>query len=149
MSLQVAADALDDYPDGVWLVELAPQSDACLVSQAVASVLGIKEETGHPVAETLVKYVKDRELLLILDNCEHLVRACAELTKQLLQSGPRVRVLATSREPLHVAGESTYPVPALSVPDMHTTNTLESSDRIAKRHACSSIARSMRSRPSA
>jgi predicted ATPase/class 3 adenylate cyclase len=125
LSLQVAADVLDDYPDGVWLVELAPQSDACLVPQAVASVLGIKEETGRPVAETLVKYVKDRELLLILDNCEHLVQACAELTKQLLQSGPRVRVLATSREPLHVAGESTYPVPALSVPDMHTTNTLE------------------------
>ena len=125
LSLQVAADVLDDYPDGVWLVELAPHSDACLVPQAVASALSIKEETGRPMAETLVKYVKDRDLLLILDNCEHLVQACAELTKQLLQSGARVRVLATSREPLHVTGESTYPVPALSVPNMHTTNTLE------------------------
>lgn len=128
LSLQVAADVLDNYPDGVWLVELASQSDARLVPQAVASVLGIKEE-ARPLAETLVKYVKDRELLLILDNCEHLVQACAELTKQLLQSGPCVRVLATSREPLHVTGESTYPVPALSVPDMHTTNTLKALTR--------------------
>ena len=125
LSLQVAAAALDDYPDGVWFVELAPQSDARLVPQAVASVLGIKEEAGRPVAETLLKYVKDRELLLILDNCEHLVQACAELTRQLLQSGPRVKVLATSREPLHLAGESTYPLPALSAPDMRTANTLE------------------------
>src|SRR5208282_4774554 len=81
LSLQVAADVLDGYPDGVWLVELAPQSDARLVPQAVASVLGIKEVSGRLLAETLVKYVKDRALLLILDNCEHLVQACAELTK--------------------------------------------------------------------
>ena len=125
LALQVAANVPDDYPDGVWLVELAAQSDARLVPQAVASVLGLKEEAGRPVAETLVKYLKDRQLLLILDNCEHLVQACAELTKHLLQSGPRVTVLATSREPLHLAGESTYPVPALSLPDVNATTTFE------------------------
>ena len=74
----------------MWFVELAPLADARLVPQAVASVLGVKEEAGRPVLEALEKYVKDRQLLLILDNCEHLVHACAELAKKLLQSGPQV-----------------------------------------------------------
>jgi predicted ATPase/class 3 adenylate cyclase len=117
LSLQVAADVMDDYPDGVWFVELAAVADARLVPQAVASVLGVMEEAGRPVLEALVKYVKDRELLLILDNCEHLVRACADLAKQLLQSGSRLKLMASSREFLHVPGETTYPVPALALPD--------------------------------
>jgi non-specific serine/threonine protein kinase len=80
-------------------------------------VLGVKEEAGRPVIEALLRHVQDRELLVILDNCEHVVHACAEFAKSLLQSGPKLRVLASSREPLRVAGESIYPVPALSVPD--------------------------------
>ncbi|TMH61634.1 MAG: adenylate/guanylate cyclase domain-containing protein, partial [Betaproteobacteria bacterium] len=128
LSLQVAADLMDDYPDGVWFVELAPLTDALLVPQAVASVLGVKEEAGRPVVEALLKYVKSRRQLLILDNCEHLLDACAELVKQLLQAGPNLRILASSRENLRVAGESTYPVPALAAPDpyekfIHTTLT--------------------------
>ena len=117
LSLQVAAGVLGEYPDGLRFVELAPLADKRLVPQAVALVLGVKEEAGRPVLEALVKYVKDRQLLLILDNCEHLLHACAELAKQLLQSGPRLKILASSREPLHVAGETLYPVPSLSVPD--------------------------------
>ena len=117
LSLQVGAEVLDDYPDGVWLVELAPLTDDRLVPQAVASVLGIKEEAGRPLHEALLKFVKDRHLLLVLDNCEHLGRACAQQTKELLQAGSRVKVLATSREPLRVAGEATYQVQSLSVPD--------------------------------
>src|SRR5437773_4531631 len=97
-SLQVAADVIDEYADGVWFVELAPLTDPRLVPQAVASVLAVKEEAGRPVAEAVVKFVKDRQLLIILDNCEHLVHACAELAKPLLQSGPQVKILATSRE---------------------------------------------------
>jgi predicted ATPase/class 3 adenylate cyclase len=128
LSLQVAADVMAEYPDGVWLVELAPLTDARLVAQAVASVLGVIEEAGHPVVEALMKYVKDRNLLLILDNCEHLVDACADLAKQLLQAAPNLRILASSREHLRVAGETTYPVPALAAPDpydkfIHTTLT--------------------------
>jgi hypothetical protein len=88
LSLQVAADVLDDYPDGVWFVELAPLNDERLVPQAVASVLGVKEEAGRPVTEALVRHVADRRLLLVLDNCEHLVQACAALAEQLLKSGP-------------------------------------------------------------
>jgi predicted ATPase/class 3 adenylate cyclase len=117
LSLQVAADVLDDFPDGVWFVELAPVADARLVPQAVASVLGVMEEAGRPVIEALVKFVRDRELLVILDNCEHLVSACADLAKQLLRAGSRLKLLASSREHLHVPGEVTYPVPALAVPD--------------------------------
>ncbi len=78
-----------------------------LVPQAVATVLGVREEAGRPVIEALVKFVKDRRLLLILDNCEHLAHACAELARQLLRSGPPLTILATSRDYLHVAGETT------------------------------------------
>jgi predicted ATPase/class 3 adenylate cyclase len=124
LSLQVAADLMDDYPDGVWLVELAPLTDALLVPQAVASVLGVKEEAGRPVIEALESFVKNRQLLLILDNCEHLLHSCAELTRQLLQSGARLKVMASSREDMHVAGETSYPVPALSAPDVQQTITL-------------------------
>src|SRR5436309_11345051 len=99
-------------------------TDARLVPQAVASVLGVKEEAGRPVLEALMKYVGDRKLLLILDNCEHVLHACAELAKRLLQAGPDVRVLASSREPLHVAGETSYPVPALAVPKLDPTIAL-------------------------
>jgi predicted ATPase/class 3 adenylate cyclase len=125
LSLQVAAEMLDAFPDGVWFVELAPLADSQLVPQAVASVLGVKEEAGRPIVEALEKHVKDRQLLLILDNCEHLVDACSELVKQLLQSGPRLKILASSRERLHVAGETTHPVPALAVPDPSSAITPE------------------------
>ena len=91
LSLQVAAEVMDDFPDGVWLVELAALADPRLVPQAVASVLGVKEEAGRPVAEALFKYVGGRRLLVVLDNCEHLVQACAELATQLLQCGSQVR----------------------------------------------------------
>ena len=117
LSLQVGADVMDDYPDGTWFVELASLTDARLVPQMVASVLGVKEEAGHPVVEALMKYVRDRRLLLIVDNCEHVVHACAELAEALLKSGPSVTVLASSREHLHIAAEAAYPVPTLAVPN--------------------------------
>ncbi len=124
LSLQVAAQVMDDYPDGVWFVEFAPISDGQLVPQTVASTLGVKEEAGRPVTEALAKHVADRRLLLILDNCEHVLAACAELVRSLLQSGPQLRIMASSREPLHVAGEMTYPVPSLAVPDTSRPITL-------------------------
>ncbi|HWZ74421.1 MAG TPA: tetratricopeptide repeat protein [Casimicrobiaceae bacterium] len=125
LSLQVAAEVLDDYPDGVWFADLAPMTDERLVPQAAASVLGVKEEAGRPVLEALMKYVSDRKLLLILDNCEHLLHACAELATQLLQSGPHLKILASSRQPLHVAGETTYHVPSLSVPEPQRAITIQ------------------------
>jgi predicted ATPase/class 3 adenylate cyclase/Tfp pilus assembly protein PilF len=116
LSLQVAADVLNEFADGVWLAELAPFADARLVPSAVAAVLGVKEQAGRPILETLAEHVVDRQLLLILDNCEHVVSACAHLAKRLLQAGPGLRILASSREPMRVAGETTYPVPTLGVP---------------------------------
>jgi predicted ATPase/class 3 adenylate cyclase len=124
LSVQLGAEVMDGFSDGVWLIELAPLSDPQLVAQAVASVLGVKEEAGRPVIEALVKFVRDRQVLIVLDNCEHVVHACAELTKQLLQAGPGVKVLASSRDPLQIAGEMAYHVPTLSAPDPNKKITL-------------------------
>jgi predicted ATPase/class 3 adenylate cyclase len=125
LSLQLAADVMDDFPDGVWFVELAPLADAQLVPQAVASVLGVKEAAGHQVIDALVEHVKDRKLSLILDNCEHLTHACAELAKKLLEAGSQVKLITSSREHLRLPGETTYPIPPLAVPDPREKPTLE------------------------
>ncbi|CAG1009518.1 Putative HTH-type transcriptional regulator [Burkholderiales bacterium] len=117
LAMHVAADVMGDYPDGVWFVDLAPLSDARLVPQTIASVLGVKEEAGHTVVDALAGYVKDKRILLVLDNCEHLLHACAEIATHLLRAGAQLKILAASREPLRVAGETNYPVPALAVPD--------------------------------
>ena len=117
LSIQVGADLLGDYPDGVWIVELAPLSDPRLVSHAVAGALGVREEPGRPVFDALVAFLADRSLLLILDNCEHLVQACAELADGLLRSAPRLSILASSREHLRVAAERIYSLTTLSLPD--------------------------------
>ena len=124
ISLQAAADVLDDFADGVWFVELAPLDDPRLVPQAVASVLGIKEETGRAVATTLMKHVERRELLLVLDNCEHLALAVAELAKNLLQASPRMKILASSRELLRIPGEKKYSLPPLPLPETGRTATV-------------------------
>lgn len=116
LSLHVAADVLDDHPDGAWLVELAPLRDPSRVPQAVASVLGVKAEPGRPVEEALERHVRDRSLLVLLDNCEHLVEASAAIARRLLSAGANVRVLATSRAPLRLAGEVAFPVAGLAVP---------------------------------
>jgi non-specific serine/threonine protein kinase len=117
LSLQVAAGIVDEFSDGVWYVELAPVADERRVAQAVALVLGVKEEAGRPVVEALAKYVGDRRMLIVLDNCEHLAHACADLAKYLLQAGGQLKILASSREPLRVPGEAIYPVPALGLPN--------------------------------
>ena len=117
LSLQIGADALEQYPDGVWFVDLAPIKDASLVTNIAAQVLGVREEAGKPLVQTLCAQIKERQLLLIVDNCEHLVSACASLADVLLQAAPKLRILATSREALHIRGEQTYPVLPLRVPD--------------------------------
>ncbi len=125
LSVQLGAEVLDDYPDGVWLIELAPLADAQLVPQAVASVLGVKEEAGGTVLDALLKFARDRTLLLILDNCEHLVHACANVAKRLLQAGPKVKILATSRDALRIAGETVFQLAPLAAPDPQAHPTAE------------------------
>jgi predicted ATPase/class 3 adenylate cyclase len=115
--VQVALDLLGNYPDGVWFIDLAPVSDARMVAQTVAATLGVKEEPGRTLLEVLMRHAEDRKTLLIFDNCEHLVGACASLARQLLQAGRGVSVLASSREHLHLTAERVYPVPGLAVPE--------------------------------
>lgn len=116
LALQVAADILDEYPDGAWFVELASIADEALVPQAVASSLGIRESAGSSVAAMLGGRLAGRSLLLLLDNCEHLIRACAAMADMLLRLCPKLRILATSREALAIAGEVVWLVPSLAVP---------------------------------
>jgi TolB-like protein len=112
--LQVSAEVMGNYPDGVWFVDLAPLRDAQQVPQAVATVLGIEDVAGRPVVEELSQYVKDRRVLLILDNADHLAPAGTELVRQLLASSPHLKLMVSSREPLNVTGEAIYPVPGLT-----------------------------------
>jgi predicted ATPase/class 3 adenylate cyclase len=125
LALQVAADLLDRFPDGVWLVELAALTDPALVAQEVASALGLKEEAGKSLVQTLVDQLKARHLLLVLDNCEHLLSACADLADTLIHICPQITLLATSREPLSIAGETTFRIPSLSLPDRAEDSTPE------------------------
>ena len=117
LSLQIAADELEKYPDGVWFVDLAPIKDPSLVPNAAAQVLGVHEEPGKALVQTLCGHVKDHKALFVLDNCEHLVAASAGLADALLVHAPQVRIVATSREALRIRGEQTYPVLPLAVPD--------------------------------
>ena len=117
LALQLSTIAADAYADGVWFVDLAPISDPRLVVNAIASTLGVREESGRPLIETLHQYIEDRALLLVLDNCEQLLLACAQLARDLLQVGRKLTIVATSREPLHVSGEATFPLATLPTPD--------------------------------
>ncbi|MCW3055796.1 MAG: Adenylate/guanylate cyclase [Chthonomonadales bacterium] len=126
LGLQVAAELLEGVGDGVWLVELAPLNDRNGVSQTVANVLGVREEMGRPLLQTLVDYLKSRKLLLLLDNCEHLLDVCTDLADTLLKHCPEVQILATSREAMGIAGEQTFRVPSLSLPPRPAQATVES-----------------------
>jgi non-specific serine/threonine protein kinase len=117
LALQAAEQALPDYPDGVWFVELAPLSDPDLVAQSAASVLSIPEVPGQPPVTTLVNALRSKQVLLLLDNCEHLLEASASLADALIRGCPNVRIMASSREPLAISGEQTFRVPSLALPD--------------------------------
>jgi predicted ATPase/DNA-binding SARP family transcriptional activator len=116
LALQAAGGLLDAYSDGVWLVELAPLADPALVPQAVAAVLGVREQQGRTLTESLSLYLESKALLLVLDNVEHLSTASARLAEAILQACAHVQIFATSRERLNVAGEAVWLVPALSLP---------------------------------
>src|ERR1700736_4227695 len=117
LALHLAADVLDRYPDGVWLVELAPVTDPAGGAPAVAAAVHIGEQPGRPVVDTISAGLRKRQLLLLLDNCEHLIASCADLAEALLRSCPALTILATSREGLNIPGETLVPVPALRVPE--------------------------------
>jgi len=117
LALALAQNIRPRFSDGVWLVALAAISDPALVAAEVAGVLSVREEAGRPIQATTATYLKSKSLLLVLDNCEHLIDACAELVANLLAAAPGLRVLATTQEPLEVAGEQVFRVASLPVPD--------------------------------
>ena len=125
LALEMARDLVGAYPDGVWLTELAPLSDPALLPQAVAASLDLPEQVGHPPGDVLTDFFENRNLLLILDNCEHLVDAVARLVDTLLVACPGLRILATSREPLGVCGETLWTVQPLSLPGPDEPHTVE------------------------
>ena len=116
LALQVAAELTAAYPDGVWLIELAPLSDPALLPQAVAAGLELREASSQPLSKLLVQELRSKRLLLLLDNCEHLIDACRQLAEQLLRACPQLTILATSREVLNIAGEHIWHVPTPSTP---------------------------------
>ena len=116
LALQVAAGLADDAGDGVWFADLAPLGDPDLVAVTVADVLGVRQEPGRPVVDTVAEAVGGRSLLVLLDNCEHVIGACAKVADALLRGCPNLALLATSREPLGIDGERVYRVPSMHVP---------------------------------
>lgn len=126
LAVQVAADMLDDFPDGVWWADLAPIGDPGLVANEVASTLSLKEVPMQSFTDTVKRHLRERRALLILDNCEHVVSPCAELAATLLRGCPQVAIIATSREPLGVEGETAWLVPSLTMPDEARPPAIES-----------------------
>ena len=116
LALAVAHRTLDAYSDGAWLVDLTPVRDGHLVSGVFGSALGVHERPRQPMAETLVEHLRGRHLLLVVDNCEHVLDDCANLVDTILRACPAITLLATSREPLRVSGETVWRVVPLAVP---------------------------------
>src|SRR3984957_17319182 len=116
LALQVAAGLLDGAGEGVWFADLAPLGNPDLVAVTVADVLGVRQEPGRPALDTLAEAVGGRSLLVLLDNCEHVIGPCAKLADALLRGCPGLALLATSREPLGIDGERVYRVPSMGTP---------------------------------
>ncbi len=117
LSLQLASEVISQYSDGVWLVELASIADAHLVPQALGAIFSLREQPGMPLNNMLIDFLRSKNMLLIFDNCEHLVETCAQLAEQILHNAPQVKILASSREALGIGGEAIFRVPSLSSPD--------------------------------
>ncbi len=117
LSLQIAADIIDDFGNGVWFVELASLIEPELLPNVIVHTLGIKEQPKENVEDTLIEYLQDKELLIILDNCEHIIKACAVLAEKILQKSSKIKIIATSREALQCSGEQTYKILSLETPD--------------------------------
>ena len=116
LSLQVASEQIPEFKDGVWLVELAQLSDATYILSAIASTFHLRELQGAPLLDTVTDYLRGKQLLLLLDNCEHLIETCAGLSEHFLRACPKLKIITSSREALGIAGETVYRVPSLSLP---------------------------------
>lgn len=125
LALEAVSALVRDFPDGIWFVDFAPLTDQTLAPILVASTLGVREQPGRPAIEILTASLRSRKLLVIFDNCEHLIAACAVLAEPLLQFCPELTILATSREPLGAAGEVIWNVPPLALPPSDQASSAE------------------------
>jgi non-specific serine/threonine protein kinase len=133
LALRLADSLLERFPDGVWFVDLAPIADGSRVANAVASALGVREEVGRSLVETIAREVGERALLIVLDNCEHQLEAVGPLVERLLRTAPSLHILATSREGLAVEGERLYAIRSLRAPpveSMHDVKAIEASEAV-------------------
>jgi predicted ATPase/class 3 adenylate cyclase len=117
LMLELAGDLRDRFADGVWLAELAAISDPQLVVVQVARAVGVNDEPGRATVETVIDFLRDKKLLLLIDNCEHVIAAVSALVERVTATGPGVVIFSSSREALGIAGEVAYPVPSLDLPD--------------------------------
>ena len=129
LAIRAGTELARSFADGAWLVELGEVSDAALVTDAVLAALDLRDQAGATPMEILISSLRERQLLLLIDNCEHLLEAAAQLVSDVLRAAPDVRVITTSREPLQVAGEYVVPVPPLELPQVTEENHLPSSNR--------------------
>src|SRR5512139_2627425 len=125
LSLQIARAQSAMCPDGVWLIELAPIRDPLLLPRIVTTTIGLRDEPQRPVIDMLCDYLHEKRLLLVFDNCEHLVDACAQLADRILRTAPSVRMIASSREALNIPGEVTYLIPPLELPESDPPASLD------------------------
>ncbi len=130
LSVQVGMECLDQFSDGVWLAELAPVTDPALVPQTLFSMFNLQEDTHRTALQVLADYLRPKSILLVLDNCEHLIEACAQISEALLHACPKLHILASSREALGIDGEAAYPVPSLKTPDPSDLPTLDQLEKM-------------------
>ncbi|MEZ4690548.1 MAG: tetratricopeptide repeat protein [Ignavibacteria bacterium] len=124
-SLQTGAELIDEFAHGVWFIDLAEINDPGLLAVTIINAINVEEEQKKTPEETLIDHLKDKEILLIFDNCEQIINACADLTVRLLTSCPELKIIATSREAFNCAGEQTFRIPPLTQPDPNKINTPE------------------------
>ena len=130
LAIQVAADTLEDHPGGIRLIELAALTDPHFVADEIAERVGAQATPDTPLIRTIASRIGDLQMLLVLDNCEHLVEPVADLAEQLLRTCPRLRILATSQEALRIAGEARYRVPSLALPEGSDPASAAESDAV-------------------
>jgi len=117
LAIEIANKLLDEFEQGAWFIRFGPLSESALVPQAVISTLGVREQKKQTISDSLIEYLKEHHSILIFDNCEHLINACAKLAEKILQACPNTKILATSREPLSIPSEVVWTVPPLSLPE--------------------------------
>ncbi len=126
LAIQLVSELIDEFENGVWIIELSPVTDPELVAKEISTVLKLKEDPGCDIFETVKEFLKDKKILLLFDNSEHLLTKCAQIAESLLTSCPDLKIISTSREPFNVHGETIYRIPPLSMPDKIKNESFES-----------------------